>query len=185
MTVERELSAGMATAVAGELLRPFLLFEGEFASGTGRWWTGVGDLSWNGETWVGLGSLVGLSELGESVETKAEGFTVTLSGQDPDLLALALSACRQGASGKIWLGALDESGAVIPDPYLLRQGWLDVPSGQDGGDTATISVSYEDELIDLERPRDFRYTTETQRLFYPDDKGFDFVPSLQDAVDVW
>lgn len=182
---ERDLSAGLATAVTDDVVYPVLFFEGEFATGTGRWWSGLGEFSWNGYTWMGLGGLVKMSPIGESTDTKAQGFTVDLSGQSSANLSLALSACRQGRAGRVWLGALTAAGVLVDDPYLLKQGKLDVAGGTDDGQSATITVSYEDRLIDLERPREWRYTTESQRQFYPADLGFEFVPSLQDAVDVW
>jgi hypothetical protein len=183
---ERSLSAALATAVTDLVVYPVLFLEGEFSTGWGRWWSGVGPFSWDGETWVGLGGLLSVSPISETTDTKAQGFSIDLSGQDPANIAIALSACRQGKVGRIWLGALTAAGVLVGDPYLLRQGKLDVAGCEgDDGQTAVIRVSYEDELIDLERAREYRWTTESQRLFYPDDLGFEFVPGLQDSVDIW
>lgn len=182
---ERDLSAGLATKIQAVVVYPVLFLEGEFTSGTGRWWSGVGSFSWNGYTWQGLGALLELSEIGETTAIEAKGFSIKLSGQSSANLALALSACRQGARGRVWLGALTAAGTLDDTPYLLREGRLDVPAGTDDGENAVITVTYEDRLIDLERAREWRWTSESQANFYPNDKGFDFVPSLQDAVDVW
>lgn len=167
------------------MVYPVIFMEGEFATGTARYWTGYGSIPWNGQTWVGLGNLVALSPIDEGTAISARGFSVSLNGQSQADLALALGACRQGAPGRFWFGTLDAAGAVIADPYLIRRGRLDVASGSESGEEAVITVGYEDRLIDLERPREFRYTTESQRLFHLADLGFAFVPSLQDAVDVW
>lgn len=182
----RDLDATLASAVTDDVFYAALFLEGEFSTGTGRWWTGLGEFSWNGYTWLGVGGLLSISPIDEGTDVKARGFDVTLSGQKSENIALALSACRQGNVGRIWLGALTAAGALNGTPYLLRQGKLDV-AGCDGddGETAVIRVSYEDELIDLERSREYRWTTESQRLFYPDDLGFEFVPALQDSVDLW
>lgn len=182
---ERGLDATTATAFDAQVVYPALLFEGEFSTGTGRWWSGVGTLSWGGYSWLGMGGLVGISAIDETTSVEARGFTVSFGGQSSETLAIALGACRQGAIGKIWLASLNAAGAVTGTPYLLRRARLDVPSGEDDGENATISVSYEGRLIDLETAREYRYTQESQRLFYPDDKGFEFVPTLQDAVDLW
>lgn len=185
MAEKRDLTAGMEAEVQKDTVYPILLLEGEFTTGTARFWTGLGELSWNGQTWQGLGDLVAISNIDETVEVAAKGFAVSISGQNASNISLALQSCRQGAAGRFWLGLLDAAGAVIADPYLVREGRLDVPAMSDNGESATITISYEDRLIDLERPREFRWTTESQRLFYPNDLGFEFVPSLQDAVDVW
>lgn len=185
MSAERDLTPDMVTEITAKSLAPIILMEGEFATGTARFWSGYGTLSWNGADWSGLGHLVELSPIEESTEIAAKGFSVRLGGQDPATLSLALAACRQGKPGRFWLGALNAAGAVVGNPYLLRRGRLDAASGTDAGESASISVTYEDRMTDLERAREYRYTTESQRLFYPNDLGFEFVPSLQDVTDVW
>jgi hypothetical protein len=48
-----------------------------------------------------------------------------------------------------------------------------------------VSISYESRLIDLERSRESRYTNEDQQRAFPGDRGFEFVPSLQDLSLTW
>lgn len=185
MTTERDLTAGMETAVTDQVVYPVVFMAGEFASGWGRWWSGLGSFTWDGYTWGGLGGLVKLSTITETTGVSAQGFSIDLSGQDTALVSLALQSCRQGKVGRIWLGALTAAGALIADPYLLTEGKLDVAGSTEDGESAVITISYEGRLVDLERPREYRYTTESQRLFYPNDLGFEFVPSLQDSFDIW
>jgi hypothetical protein len=73
----------------------------------------------------------------------------------------------------------------VADPVLQFEGRLDVPAIEDGEDTATIAISYESELIDLERARERRYTPEDQAIDYPGDLGFAYVAALQDAQITW
>ena len=40
-------------------------------------------------------------------------------------------------------------------------------------------------LIDLDRSRARRFTSEDQKIDYPDDKGLEMVASLQDTVIIW
>ena len=46
-------------------------------------------------------------------------------------------------------------------------------------------MTVESRLIDLERARDWRYTSENQKSLYPNDKGLDFVVDLQDMPIAW
>ena len=48
-----------------------------------------------------------------------------------------------------------------------------------------VSVTAESLLADWDRPRVRRYNAEDQRLYYPNDKGFEFVPSLVEKQIVW
>jgi hypothetical protein len=52
-------------------------------------------------------------------------------------------------------------------------------------ETATVSISYEGRLIDLERPRARRYTHDDQQIDFPGDRGFEYVPTLQEWNGVW
>jgi len=185
VSAERDLTVDMAAAIVAGTVYPAIFLEGEFSTGWGRWWSGVGYYDWGGHTWTGLGGLLSITPISEGTGIAARGFSVELSGQDSANISLALQACRQGKAGRLYLAAFTAAGALIADPYLLAEGRLDVAGGSDDGDSAVIPVTYESRLIDLERPREWRYTTESQRQFYPGDLGFEFVPSLQDAVDAW
>lgn len=183
--MSRNLSAGVISEITSADLSPFLLFEGVFASGTLRVWSGVGDLSWNSYTWSGVGSLASVSSVNESSDTSAQGITVSLSGIPSSLVSLFLGDVRQGSAGKVYLGFMNDSNQVISSPYMLFEGRLDVPAMEESGETAVISITYESRLIDLERPRESRYTDEDQQREFSGDLGFEFVPSLQDININW
>lgn len=181
----RDLTSGVQTAIAADQVSPILLFQGEFASGTVRVWSGIGDLAWNSATWNGVGDLGGISAITESEDVQANGITVTLSGIPSDLISLALGDAVQGKLGKVYFGFLDSSGAVIADPVLMFEGRLDIPAIQEDGENAIIQITYESRLIDLQKPRQSLYTHEDQKTRYPSDMGFEFVPSLQDQSITW
>ena len=181
--MSRDLTAAVETIVDSAEVQPFLLFEGEFVSGYVRAWSGMGDLSWNSQTWTGTGTLLSISNIEETSDGSARGVTATLSGLSSDLISLALADVRQGASGKVWLGFLDNG--VVDDPVLLFEGRLDIPAIQEDGDTSSISISYESRLIDLERSRETRYTNEGQQALYAGDLGCEYVAALQDKQINW
>lgn len=183
--MSRELTAAMLAQVQADKLYPIVFYEGEFASDTIRLWTGIGSISWNGYTWTGLGNLIAISPIKETTGIEAVGFQVTITGESSANVSRALQACRQNKPGKLWLGALTAAGAVVADPYQIRAGKFSQPIVDDNGQTTTIALIYEDELADLETPREIRYTSESQAQLYPTDRGFDFVPQLQDAAIMW
>ena len=181
----RTLSTAVAEAMQASDVRPFLLFEGTFASGTVRLWTGLGPLQWAGQTWTGLGNLVGISDVEETSEVVAQGVTVTLSGVPPETVSLALVEVLQGRPGRILLGFLDAAGAVIPDPTPLFAGRLSTTDLQDGESTCSVTVSYENRLQDLLTERGWRYTDQMQRIIDPGDGGFYLVAALQQKEITW
>lgn len=183
--MSRNLGSSIVSEITSAQMSPFLLFEGEFASGTLRLWSGIGDLSWNSYTWTGVGSLASISSVTETADTSAQGITVSLSGIPSSLVSLFLGDVRQGSAGKVYLGFTDSSGDVISSPYMLFEGRLDVPAMEESAESAVISITYESRLIDLERPRESRYTNEDQQREFAGDLGFEFVPSLQDITINW
>ena len=180
----RDLTAGVITQLQAASVEVGVLFEGEFESGWVRLWSGVGTLSWDSKSWSGVGTLLGISGIDETNEIRASGLTVSLSGVPSDLLSAALGDARSGKTGRVYL-AFFSSGSIVADPILQFEGRLDVPAIEDGPETATISISYESELIDLERARERRYTPEDQAIDFPGDLGFDYVAALQDAQITW
>ena len=181
----RDLTSSVQTAISADSVSPILLFEGEFASGFVRVWSGIGDLTWNSETWLGIGTLGGISSITESSDVQANGLTVSFSGIPSNMISLALGEAMQGKAGKIYFGFMDENNAVITDPVLMFQGRLDVPAIEEDGENSSIQISYESRLIDLQKPRERRYTNEDQQLQYAGDLGFAFVPALQEQQISW
>lgn len=111
--MSRGLDAGTVDALSAQLVRPIILFEGVFATGTVRLWSGLGDLSYAGETWQGVGTLGGVSPVQETQEVRANGLRVSLSGIPAELVSLALQSLRQNRAGKIWLAFLPAEGAEL------------------------------------------------------------------------
>lgn len=182
--MSRSITNDVIDEIKATELQPVYLFEGVFVSGTVRAWTGYGDLTWNGQTWTGTGTLLNISRVEETAEVSATGLTVILNGIPSEIISLALSECKQGASGKVYLGFI-KNGLLVNSPIMMFEGRLDIPSIDESGDTSSVSISYESRLIDLERSREGRYTDEDQQKDYLGDKGFEFVPSLQDKTLTW
>ncbi len=78
--MSRDLTVAFATALADQSLRPVIFFEGQFATGWVRIWSGLGEVSWNGQSWAGAGALLGLGAIDETGEVVAGGTAVSLSG---------------------------------------------------------------------------------------------------------
>ena len=139
----RTAPAALLTALIAPVVRPIMLFEGQFASGTLRLWSGVGTLVWSGQNWTGAGNLMTIGGLSETADVVATGTTVSLSGVPVALVSAAIVDARQGLPGRIYLGMVDEAGSLISDPVLAFAGRLDVPEITDGSQDCTISITCE------------------------------------------
>jgi hypothetical protein len=187
----RNISNAVALEVAKGKIRPAVFAELQFTSGTVYFWSGIGTKTWNGNDWLGVGTLGAISSISESTEVRADGIVLALVGVPAEVFSAdgifgkVVDEIRLGKTAKIYLGFLNEAGDVIADPYRCFSGRLDVPTLSPGPDTVSIRITCENLLIDLRRSRERRYTHEDQQIDYPGDKGFEFVPQLQEWNGVW
>ncbi|MBI1208021.1 MAG: hypothetical protein GC191_12130 [Azospirillum sp.] len=167
------------------VVRPALLAELQFASGTSRAWSGIGTLHWNGEDWLGTGTLGRVSTVTETIDLKAVGARFELSGIPSDLLTHMVGEPLQGRRALLWLAFFDEDWVLVPEPVLLFRGFMDSVELRDGGQTSSIALNVENRLADLSRARVRRYTDADQQAEFPGDLGFSFVASMQDLQLLW
>ena len=181
----RSLVAALGAEIQKAALKPIRFAEVEVSSGTVRVWSGVGTITWNSQTWTGIGSFGGISPITETSEARAEGLVLTLSGVDPTLLGYALTEIRHGKNAKVWLGAMDDAGDILADPFLSFAGKVDTAAIDEGGKTSQIQITVESRLIEMHRARDRRWTHEDQQIDYPGDLGFEYVAGLQELNLIW
>lgn len=147
-----------------------------------RIWNGYRPITIDGDEYLGLATLMSVSGFDESMEIAAKGATVTIAGFDPSIVSVALQENYQNRSMKIMVGTLDGD---TTDMYTVFRGRLDTMDISESGNGAVITVTAENRLIDLERARSSRYTSEDQKTYYPDDLGLDYVADLQDKSIDW
>lgn len=184
---ERPLHAAVKTAMAADTVYPALLFYADFPGGAVRMWTGIGPLAVMGETWTGLGDLIGVEDVTESTDSAAQSLAVRLSGIPSTVFNPVMLGNYQNRRAEVWLCAMTADGAVIGDPYLLFSGLMDSDSIRDTGTEVSVTITVESAMSDQLKPRVFRYTHEDQQTLYPaaNDKGFEFVAALQNVELRW
>jgi len=183
--MSRDLGVDLVAEFTAAALSPVLLCEFAFDSGTVRLWNGIGDIVWGGNTYTGAGTLLGVSDYEETSLLEAKNFTFTLSGISSSILSLAFNENYQGRLVNLYLGALTTAGALISDPYRLFSGKMDTMTISESGETCSISLSCENNMVILTRAKERRYTSEDQKAAFSGDKGLDFVVSLQDKEIIW
>ena len=167
---------------------PFYAVELFFDTETVRVWTGYGDIlvsSGGNNTYTGIGEVLSISDVEEGQDISAKGLTLTLSGIPSNLLTHALNTPYQGRLCNVHMGFIDWSAPINKAGMLIFSGYMDTMTIDEGPETSTITTTVESKLIDLERPRTRRYTSENQKQRFSGDKAFDFVESLQNLRLQW
>lgn len=174
------MSSNMLAALTSTLVRPAIFAELHFATGPLYLWSGVGNISFGGQTWIGIGTFGSITTVEEGASLEARGITLTLSGINQSALAEALQNIQVALPVILYLGLFDAANALIADPLIAWKGRMDQPIIEVGGDTATISLQCESRLLDMDISVDRRYTLEDSVIDNPDDLGFQFVTAIQE-----
>jgi len=187
--MSRALSSAMQAVSTADVVRPIFLVRMVFDSGETpnelNLWSGVGDLTYDSETYTGVGDLLGISPVTETSDMQASGINVTLTGVKSSLVVIAKDHEYQGRPLTVLLGAFDASGNLVADPTVIFSGFMDTMTISESGETSTINIAVENKLIAFERAKVRRYTAEDQKIDYPTDKGFEFVTAIVEKEIIW
>lgn len=181
----RNLSSELVTEITSGQIKPAFFVKLEFDSQTLRYWTGVGDITALGEVYQGIGQLLSVDSIQESTRLQANGVDLIISGLSSTVIALALAENYQNRPVLIYLGALDEDWQLVADPNEYFRGFMDTMRIEEGAESTTVQISCENFLRGLENSEKRSYTLQDQNILYPDDKGFEFIPRLQNQELEW
>jgi hypothetical protein len=176
----RSTPASLLTALSQPEVQPFYAVEMDFDTAPVRFWTGYGDRTISGETYLGSGNLLSISGLDEVNDLSAKSITLQLSGMPTSLVSLALQEPYQNRECKVYFGTTDTSA-----PIEVFSGLMNVMTIEDSGETSVISLTVESKLIRLEKASNWRYTEGSHKARYSSDTFFNYVSDLQDKTLVW
>jgi len=187
--MSRTLTTAMRDETIASVVRPAYFVRMIFDSGESpnvlNIWSGVGDLTYGGNTYTGVGDLLSISEIKETSDISAAGINVSITGIKSSFVVIAKNHEYQGRPLTVSLGAFDSVGALIADPVILFSGFMDTMIIAENAEYSTITVSVENKLIAFERSKVRRYTAEDQKIDYPADKGFEFVTAIVQKDILW
>jgi hypothetical protein len=176
----RSIPAGLLTALTQASIQPYFAVEMLFDTAPVRFWSGIGNRTIDGTTYLGAGSLMRISDLEEVGDLSAKSATVTFSGIPPELVSLALVEPYQRRVCRILLGEVSASAAIE-----MFSGKMNTMTIEDAPDSATIQLTIESRLVELGRSKPRRYNHESHIARYPGDNFFSFVADLQDRQVPW
>ena len=180
----RAIHPDTAAALERDNVATIVLVGLDWPGGASYVHSGIGDLHYDGNTWIGVGDLGSISGIEEPGDLEAGLVRLILNGVDPAQIHRALSANYQGREAQILLALVEDSGAMIGEPVLLYRGQMDQLIGTLGA-TGQLTLSLGDALAYWESGADDLWTHESQQNHYPGDRGFEFLPGLQDQEIVW
>lgn len=180
----RSLSAPALAAIASRIIRPAYFYEGVFGANTLRLWSGLGDFTLDGDTYLGNGWFHGFSNIRATLANQATGISVKLTGVPGELISLILNNSNESFSGRFFFALLDEDESVLHAETEFV-GELDTIKIDENDSDSAITINYENQFVRLKNPREPRWTDAMHKVDYAGDLGFEYVAFLQQQRIYW
>lgn len=181
----RTFSSSFATEMSGSVICPAICVQMFLDNGQLNLWTGTGELVYNGETYTGTGNLGSVSSVESNGNLAADCITLTLQGVDNSTLAIVNSQDYRGRKVVADVILFGTDGNFIAGSTLFV-GKIDVCAITREATSSTVSLTVENHLIELNRARIRRYTTQDQALRDKTDIGFEYISKVaQDFSFTW
>ncbi len=193
----RDVTPQMIAALSAEVVRAAFLVSVQFKNETLFAWSGLGPITWNGNTYTGVGDFGSISNIPETSNVDAQNVTLTLGGIPSTYLGEVIANSQIFNTAQVWLACFDSGMNLVPSPTLMYKGLTDVPSLTDDGSSFSVSITLENVLVDLNRAVERYYTDVDQRshlaatltrLGLPAttiDTGGQYVVGIQNQIIYW
>jgi len=148
----------------------------DFSSGFVRAHNAIGDYTWGGNTYNGVGKFGGIEVAEESMDMVPRAITLTLSGVDSSLISTATTENYQGRAATLFMGLVNlDTNALIDTPETLRvmrMNQMTIILGEQ----SSIQLSLEQRM--RMAPRVARNTDADLKLLYSSARFFDLLPKI-------
>lgn len=151
-----------------------------------RVWGGWHELTLGGQTFLPIGDRGLAQVMGGALGNAAQNITLTLSGIDPETMALLDSTGLSGASAVLYRLIFSGDGNTLLDFDVWARGRVDtVPTEEEIGGTATITAQIETAAKGLGRRGARMRSDADQRLIDPADGFFKNVSYAGEKTLYW
>lgn len=182
-------SETVAAKLAGREVSAELLCFMDFRDTPRRWWMGFGDVVLGGHTWQGLGELIAIEGLEQSVGTTANKTTFRLSGVDATVVQMARQSSDRVKDRRVqvFVQFWDVTDWLpLDQPYALWSGRMDqMTYAADGPQSRTVTVTAETIWAGRRKAPFGYYTDRDQNQRFPGDRGLEQVSSLVNKTIRW
>lgn len=130
----RALTTNQRLLFSAPGVKKFELIQIDFSTGAMRLTTAGRNVTYGGHTWLGDGTLLSVGDVDESIDLQASDWQFELAGTDTSLVSLALLGLGKGRRVRMWVAALNSSGAIEGDPVVVIDTHIDTMPVMDRND---------------------------------------------------
>jgi hypothetical protein len=177
----RSLSASVIAELATNKLNPVELIY--LGIGAGTYYTDhFANLTFNGNTYISSSLFLGSSEVQETADVSVNNLTLKFSGADTTIISLLLNNDYMNKQANLYRGFLDDSGALIADPFLLFEGRIANFSLEENATTSSVNIIIASHWADFEKVSGRRTAVNSQKLYFPSDEGMEFASKTSQKI---
>ena len=169
----RSLTSAVKTELATNKLNPITLVYLGIASGS-RYTDHYKDITYSSNTYTASSLLLGVSDVSETSDVAVDSITIAFTGADQSIISLLLNNDYMDKEAEVYKGFLDDSQALISDPFLLFKGRIESYAIEEDINNSQISISISSHWSDFDKVKGRKTNTGSQELFFSGDKGFDY-----------
>lgn len=183
-----EMTTGLETALQGARPTVFGAIEINFPGADLRLLDGSAQIVIAGNTFSGrdatYGTIASCKAVTDGGGDQAPTLTIGLLPPSATARTALASASMQGARVRLWMGVVDPvTGLVVPDPLVLFDGEIDVPTMKWGQRTREVEyrvVSVFERFFDLEEG--IRLSDSHHQALWPGELGLAYVTGVTENV---
>ena len=182
----RDIPAALKEHLSGRITRAIALVFIDIETDPLHIHNDVGNIAWDGHTWMGAGDLGGIDAIDEDDALAPDSYNLTLGGIDADLVADFRAERHIGRDARIWLAARDlATGALVGQPLTVLVGVVEGATASGGGRVGAVTLQVADERALLGRPGNLLFDDGQQRIRHPGDGFFQHVAFAGERDVLW
>jgi hypothetical protein len=183
--MSRGILGGLEAALASPSVTLCLFVKLEFTSGTQRYHSGIGSVTLNSESYIGVGELGAIEAVREDSRLSMKGIKIQLSGVDTTKVDLSINESIRGRNATLYLGTVDPETAVCNDYVEIFSGYMDSVQYVRSETEGAMSLAVESIMTQFDLPSVRRATNEDHQERYPGDKFFEYVRRVANTTLIW
>ena len=126
--------------------------------------------------------IMGITDFTEETDISKQSFDLTLSGADQTFISVCLNENIVNDGVVVYRGFLNDSNALIADPFLLYKGTIDTFGISESGTGSSVTLRIVSHWADFEKMNGRKTNNISQQRFFSTDVGMDF--SSETVLDI-
>lgn len=147
-----------------------------------RFWSGVGQFSWDSQTWDGVGLFGSIDKIAESLQKTDNGIELKLNYLDDTTRNYLNANDPVGTSASLWLNLVNPATRAVTEVKEAFSGFTDRVEIEDAGANGVILVRLASEISRMRRTVFFALSHAHQQHLFPGDMGMEFASRMDQPL---